>query len=129
MVTGNALEATPKCETTSVELPTGTPAGTTTSNSTATFLTIQESDTMPGNPPTVTAQLRAPSTAQVPKTCATPPWQITGLPRKSETEVITGAWPQAAADPASRTAHTHREVLFIDRSIAHAHGTPGSPFM
>src|SRR5450631_4225654 len=106
MVTGNALEATPKCETTSVELPTGIPAGTTTSSSTATFLTIQESDTIPGRPPTVAVQLRAPSTGHVPKTCATLLGQITGLPRKSDTDVITGACPSAPAAPARSIATT-----------------------
>src|ERR1035437_2262276 len=111
MVTGNALEATPKCETTSVELPTGIPAGTTTSSSTATFLTIQEDDTMPGKPPTVAVQLRAPSTGHVPKTCATPLGQITGLPRKSDTEVITGTWPNAATAPRSIAITISREFM------------------
>src|ERR1035441_3838350 len=111
MVTGNALEATPKRETTSVELPTGTPAGTTTSSSTATFLTIQESDTMPGKPPTVAVQFGAPSTGHVPNTCATLLGQITGLPRKSDTEVITGTWPNVTTAPRSITVTIRREFM------------------
>src|ERR1017187_4080415 len=107
MLTGNAFEAVPTCEITTVELPTGTSAGTSISSSTATLLTIQETLTSPGLPPTVTDQLRAASTGQVPKICAPPLGQMTGLPRASATKAITGACPQAA-DPARTTAPIHR---------------------
>jgi hypothetical protein len=66
---------------------------------------------MPGKPPTVAIQLRAPSTGHVPKTCATPLGQITGLPRKSDTEVITGTWPNAATAPRSIAVTISREFM------------------